>query len=455
MIRRHCTIATLFAGMLLTALPAAPAVAQDMASLLQEIRESGRQQQRINREREQRFIRERDQQQQRLREARAERDAARRRAEQVRAEFEQGQEQINALKEELNAASADLGRLFTAARSTAGDLREKAQTSPVTAQVPERLEQLGAIADNPALPSMAQLEDLWFLLVQDMTATGRVARFEAPITDIFGNERPVDLIRVGDFSAFTADGYVLLPEGGTVAQLLPRQPGGSYTDAAEDFFAAEPGSVQPALIDPSRGRLLEVEADRPTLGERVDQGGVVGYTILAIGAAGLLLAVAQLVYLALVGGRVRRQLDATEQPRDDNPLGRVLGAASDGTGSDDPELLELHLSEAVVKETPRLERFQSLLKLFVAVAPLMGLLGTVTGMILTFQSITLFGTGDPKLMAGGISQALVTTVLGLCVAIPLLFLNSLLGARSRVLVQTLDEESALVLARRLEGQGRA
>ncbi|MHA7835731.1 MAG: MotA/TolQ/ExbB proton channel family protein, partial [Algiphilus sp.] len=142
-------------------------------------------------------------------------------------------------------------------------------------------------------------------------------------------------------------------------------------------------------------------------------------------------------------------------PSADNPLGRVLGVVSQEHGREDAELLELHLSEAVVKETPRLERFQSLLKLFVAVAPLMGLLGTVTGMILTFQSITLFGTGDPKLMAGGISQALVTTVLGLCVAIPLLFLNSLLGARSRALVQTLDEESALVLAQRLEGDSHA
>ena len=168
-----------------------------------------------------------------------------------------------------------------------------------------------------------------------------------------------------------------------------------------------------------------------------------------------MLALLQLGYLVITGRRVRRQLDDTTRPSDSNPLGRVLGAAGSDKGEEDAELLELQLSEAVVKETPRLERFQSLLKLFVAVAPLMGLLGTVTGMILTFQSITLFGTSDPKLMAGGISQALVTTVLGLCVAIPLLFLNSLLGARSRALVQTLDEESALVLARRLEEPGNA
>lgn len=440
---------------LLAGLASAPAAAQDMQALLQEIREAGREQQRINREREQRFLRERSKQQQRLREARAERDAARQKAEAARAEYEKGQRRIAEREKELQEASADLGRLFSAARSTAGDLHEQARSSPVTIELPERLDQLSTIADNPELPSISQLESLWFLLMQDMAATGQVTRFDSTITDIFGNEREAELIRVGDFSAFTREGYVLLPEGGRRAQLLPNQPGGGYVGAAEDLFTAEEGALEPALIDPSRGRLLEVEADKPDLMARVHQGGVVGYTILGIGAVGLLLALLQLGYLVITGRRVRRQLDDTAQPADNNPLGRVLAAAGSDKGEEDAELLELQLSEAVVKETPRLERFQSLLKLFVAVAPLMGLLGTVTGMILTFQSITLFGTSDPKLMAGGISQALVTTVLGLCVAIPLLFLNSLLGARSRALVQTLDEESALVLARRLEESGNA
>ncbi|MEQ9737366.1 MAG: MotA/TolQ/ExbB proton channel family protein, partial [Algiphilus sp.] len=278
----------------------APVAAQDMESLLQQIRESGREQQRINREREQRFLRQRNERRSLLEEARAERNAARARAERVREEFEDGQARINALKEKLNEASADLGRAYTAARSTAGDLRAAARTSPVTAQYPERLEKLSAIADNPQLPTLTQLEQLWFLLVEDMTATGQVARFEAPITTVLGNRRQAELMRVGAFSAFSEDGYVLLPEGGTVAQLLPSQPGGRFTSAAEDFFAAESGAFLPALIDPSRGRLLEVEAEKPDVAERIAQGGLVGYTILGIGAVGLILAVLQLVYLSLV-----------------------------------------------------------------------------------------------------------------------------------------------------------
>jgi len=118
------------------------------------------------------------------------------------------------------------------------------------------------------------------------------------------------------------------------------------------------------------------------------------------------------------------------------------------------ELLQLKLDEAVLAEIPALERGNSLIKLLAAIAPLLGLLGTVTGMILTFQAISLFGSGDPKLMAGGISQALVTTVLGLVVAIPLLFSHSVIAYLSRSMIQRLDEQCAGVLARSAEERER-
>ena len=171
---------------------------------------------------------------------------------------------------------------------------------------------------------------------------------------------------------------------------------------------------------------------------------------------GLLLALGQSIYLLRVGRRMRAQLRSLNQPRDDNPLGRLLGLLDESfsAGESDLESLELKLDEGVIRETPKLERGQSVVKLLAGVAPLLGLLGTVTGMIATFQAITLFGTGDPKLMADGISQALVTTVLGLVVAIPLLFLHSLLSARSRSLVRILDEQAAGLIARRMESGKR-
>jgi biopolymer transport protein ExbB len=137
----------------------------------------------------------------------------------------------------------------------------------------------------------------------------------------------------------------------------------------------------------------------------------------------------------------------TAELSDDNPLGRVL-AVAEKSGMEDTDNLELLLDEAITREVPVLEKGLAIIKLIAAIGPLLGLLGTVTGMIVTFQTISLYGSGDPKLMAEGISQALVTTVQGLCVAIPLLFLHSIVASRSRTLVQILDEQTAGLISRR-------
>jgi biopolymer transport protein ExbB len=162
----------------------------------------------------------------------------------------------------------------------------------------------------------------------------------------------------------------------------------------------------------------------------------------------------RLLYLGVVYFRIRQQLQHLQAPSLSNPLGRVLQSVQ-GIDLHDDELLQLKLDEAVLAEMPALERGNGVIKLLAATSPLLGLLGTVTGMILTFQAISLFGTGDPKLMAGGISQALVTTVLGLVVAIPLLFSHSIIAYLSRSMIQRLDEQCAGVLARSVEQQERA
>jgi biopolymer transport protein ExbB len=168
-----------------------------------------------------------------------------------------------------------------------------------------------------------------------------------------------------------------------------------------------------------------------------------------LGLAGLVIAGWRLFHLVSTARHVRQQLRMPDAPSAHNPLGRVLQSVGEMQETD-TETLELQLDEAILRELPPLGRGQGLVKLLAATAPLLGLLGTVTGMIVTFQSISLFGTGDPKLMASGISQALMTTVLGLVVAIPLLFLHNLMAARSRSLVQILDQQSAGIVARRRE-----
>ncbi len=186
----------------------------------------------------------------------------------------------------------------------------------------------------------------------------------------------------------------------------------------------------------------------PDFGEQINQGGAVGYAIIAMGIIGLVIALARLVMLQLEGGRIARQLKE-ETASEDNALGRILGVYE--TQKTLPaDTLDLKLDEAIMKEIPRLERFQGMIKVIAGVAPLLGLLGTVVGMIKTFQSITLFGTGDPKLMADGISQALVTTVAGLCVAIPMVFMHAIVSGKSRALTEVLEEQTAGLIARRAE-----
>jgi biopolymer transport protein ExbB len=246
-------------------------------------------------------------------------------------------------------------------------------------------------------------------------------------------------LRIGPFSAITNDGRYLIHDN-AVLQQLPVQPGAGVIAQAREFAA---GKGDALLVDPSRGNLLALLAQTPDLKARIAQGGLVGYIILALGGMGLVVALWKLITTLKIELSVRTQLRRADQADSGNPLGRVLAAGRAGRTTDETEL---RVDEALLKEAPILERGLTLLKLVAAVAPLLGLLGTVTGMIGTFQSITLFGTGDPKLMAGGISQALMTTVLGLCVAIPLLFCHSLLAARSRRLLQLLQQKGLALLA---------
>ena len=220
-------------------------------------------------------------------------------------------------------------------------------------------------------------------------------------------------------------------------------------------FMAPRDAVAEIAIDPARGQVIEQLQRTPDLLTRLSQGGIVGYVIVALGALGIVLALARLAWLQLVQRRVDRQIADLDQLADSNPLGRVLSVIGSRPRLEELDTLELKLDEAILRETPALERWQGLIKLLAAVAPLLGLLGTVTGMIATFQAITQYGTGDPKMMADGISQALVTTVLGLVAAIPLLFLHSLVAARSKALIQLLEQQSAGLIALHLGGERRS
>ena len=256
----------------------------------------------------------------------------------------------------------------------------------------------------------------------------------------------MEVARVGLFN-IVADGKYLIFEDGDLAE-LPRQPeAGRFTGSTSDLLSSAGGMVRFG-IDPTLGGVLKTYVARPNLVERIQQGGLVGYLIIALGIVGLLISIERMIVLGAASQKVTAQL-ATETPNSNNALGRVLSVYVNNKATD-TETLELKMSEAIFKETPALNRALLFIKIISVVAPLMGLLGTVTGMIQTFQAITLYGTGDPKLMAGGISQALVTTVLGLTVAIPMVLLHTLVSGRSKRIVQVLQEQSAGIIAEHAE-----
>ncbi|MBV8062681.1 MAG: DUF3450 family protein, partial [Nevskia sp.] len=434
------------AGLLDALVPAAQAAGTD--ELLKQIRDAAQQNARLDQERIQRFIRNRADQQAQLAQAEGEQRAAQVKADGIRARYDANQKAIAELKAQLQAQAGDLGQAYAAVREAATQFRNNVAESYVSAQFPERLKLLDTLADPNTMPSPKQLEDFWFTLQQEMTENGKVARFDAEVTGTDGQPARMQVTRVGPFVAFAGGRYLVVQPGARL-EVAERQT--LDTGLARSFESAG-SSWAPVPVDPTHGVLLKLAAERPTLLERIAQGKLVGYVIIVVGVVGAALALFQLWYLLAVGRRISRQLKNLDAPSTDNPLGRVLSCLKDDTAVHDPEVLETRISEAVLRETPSLERFQPFLRMVVAAGPLLGLLGTVTGMIITFQVITEIGAGDPKVMAGGISQAMISTVLGLLIAIPILFINSVLAARSRVLVQILDEQSAGMLAARLEQQ---
>jgi biopolymer transport protein ExbB len=425
---------------------AAPAGnAQGIDDLLKQIRDSAQASARIDADREQRFIKNKNDQAAQLAQAEAEQHTAQAKADGIRSRYESGAKELAALKQQLTGQVGDVAQIYAAVRETAAEYKGIANDSFLTAQYPERLQLLDKLAAPDSTPSERDLEGFWFVLQQEMSENGKVVRFPATLIGSDGQPQKSKITRIGTFTAFDDKGQYLLMQNGSL--VLPERQT-QDTGLAKHF--SETGGWQPMAIDPTRGNLLALEAQRPQLIDRIRQGGVVGYVIILLGVIGVGLAGFQLWYLTTIGARMNRQLQNLKQPLRDNPLGRVLASLSDFSAERDPEVLETRLSEAVLREVPRIERFQPFLRMIVAAGPLLGLLGTVTGMIITFQVITEVGAGDPKVMAGGISQAMISTVLGLLIAIPILFINSVLSARSRMLVQILDEQSAGLLARELE-----
>jgi biopolymer transport protein ExbB len=283
-----------------------------------------------------------------------------------------------------------------------------------------------------------------------MTEQGQVVRFSTDVINLDGGTNTQEVVRVGTFNLIGDEGYLTYDDVNKVVQPLGRQPDGYMVDSTADLRSATSGFVG-FYADPSRGQILGLLKQKATMMERYHAGGVVGYIITAMLALGLLIGVYKVLTLSLIGGKIRAQLKNPGSPSENNPLGRILQVYQNNKNTD-AENLELKLDEAILKELPSIEAGINIIKIFSAIAPLLGLLGTVLGMIATFQTITLFGTGDPRMMAGSISMALVTTAQGIIAALPLILTHSIVASKSKSIVHILDEQTAGIIAAHAESE---
>ncbi|WP_159821257.1 MotA/TolQ/ExbB proton channel family protein [Colwellia sp. 20A7] len=345
---------------------------------------------------------------------------------------------------ELDNATGTLGEMFGVSRAAAAGAYGQIATSIVSAEFPGRGETLNRIANAKEIPALEDLEELWFALQTEMTESGKVSKFTTEVTNLDGSKSTETITRIGTFNLVSDNGYLTYNDEVGQVQPLAKQPAGYIANAASGFFNTSSGYAG-VYVDPSRGGILSLETRKKTLEEFFHEGKEVGYAITVLLIIGLLIALERIIVLSSITSKIKSQEKNLDTPNSNNPLGRLLQIYHDNK-SVDAETLELKLDEGILRETPKIDRGVNLIKMFAAIAPLMGLLGTVIGMIMTFQTITLFGTGDPKIMAGNISLALVTTALGLICALPLILIHSIVAGKAKSVLQKLDEQSAGLIA---------
>ncbi|WP_218353152.1 MotA/TolQ/ExbB proton channel family protein [Alteromonas lipotrueiana] len=434
------------------AVMATGAQAQEAASLsdlLDQVKNNRVSQARINQEREAEFRSDRADKQGLLRTAQANLQSEQDRGDRLQQQFSDNETTLNDKSTELEQATGTLGEMFGVVRQAASEAYGRISTSIVSAQFPGRDDFLAEMSEeSKGLPNIQELEDLWFALQTEMTESGQVVRFNTEVVLLDGGSSQQEVVRVGTFNLVSEEGYLTFDAENEVVQPLGRQPEGYLVSSAEELATATSGIV-PFYADPSQGAILGLLKEKATMTERYHAGGAVGYTITVMLIIGLLIGIYKLVTLGITGSKIKSQLKNPGNPSNSNPLGRILNVYQKNKHSD-AENLELKLDEAILKELPSIESGINVIKIFAAIAPLLGLLGTVLGMIATFQTITLFGTGDPRLMAGSISMALVTTAQGIIAALPLILTHSIVASRSKSIVHILDEQTAGIIAAHTE-----
>jgi biopolymer transport protein ExbB len=367
------------------------------------------------------------------------------RADRLRVNYETNEATLTQYEADLEERAGDLNDLFAIVRQTAVNANGVLDTSLVAAEQENRTSFLLDLGKGERKPSIEDIRQMWTMILSEIAESGKVVRFNATVIKPQGDETRQPVTRTGVFNSVSRGAFLrYLPDSGKLVE-LSRQPASRFQSMAEDLEEAS-GGMHAFPLDPSKGAILSLMVQSPDLKERLQQGGGIGYLILVLGAIGLLMVIQRAISLLFARRGIEAQAKS-DDANEKNALGRMQKIASAMT-SQNIDAISMRLDEQLAEESSRLNRGLATVAVLAAVSPLLGLLGTVTGMIETFQSITLFGTGDPKLMSGGISQALVTTQLGLSVAIPLVLFHSLLVGRANRLVEKLGKYSSDIVTSR-------
>ena len=420
--------------------------------LLQLVEQGRTSEQNVNTQREAEFLADKNQQAAKL--AAEKRELARQEkiADQLETEYKKNDAILVVKEAAYKKELGSLVELFGHLQSSAGEASSLFADSLSSAQYGREretfLNDLSAkMSSATELPTIRELEGLWYELQREMVAGSEVVSFNTNVINLDGESENCKVTRIGLYNAICDGKYLEYIGSKGQYAFLGKQPEGRYVSSAKKLSKADPGDIVKFGVDPTGpvgGSLLANLIQNPSLMERVNHGREVGYIIIIVGLFGIGVALWKLFTLYTMGVAVKKQAKSKTNDKT-NPLGRVLSVGEEHMGKD-IETLELKLAEAIMAERPAIERGFPVVKIISVVAPMAGLLGTVTGMIVTFQQITLFGTGDPKIMAGGISQALVTTVLGLVVAIPTTLLHSFANSSARGIINVLEEQSTGIVA---------
>ena len=408
------------------------------------------------RDRESQFRNEKNKQAKMLSDAKDERARLEREAARLEQKFEANEALLVVAEEQLRERLGSLNEIFGHLAGNTTEARNIMEQSITAAQFGKDREEfmraLGSkMNEGIKLASIDELETLWYELQREINASGEVVKFNAEVITTDGNVENRDVVRVGNFNVVSDGQYLTYsPTRGAYAE-LGSQPAGRYTEQSSDILNGETFPVQFAVdpTGPQGGSLLASLISMPSTWGKMQEGGFVGTVLMIIGSLATLLFIWRFYELWTIRGSVIAQAGSATLT-DDNALGRILKIAEDDKEAD-TETLELKMAEQILKERPTVEGLNWVLKIVSVVAPLMGLFGTIIGMIETFTMITLFGTGDPKTMASGISTALVTTWLGLMVAIPTTFMYATVNNISRGVLGTIEEHSTGMAAKRSEG----